>query len=145
MTTDYTASPTVSRERVPVAVRGAQLLFLVPLGALQLVACLVFTITLPLTGAEYLVSGWAIVMSTAGIAIGLRLGRGGAWTLRVGLALLAAQTAFSVLKLTVYGESTSYVFFGFIAACAALLALPASRGHFATGRPSAPGERRPGR
>ena len=113
--------------RVPGTVRAAQVLFLVPLGAFQLVASVVFSITMGLHGAEYLVAAWAILMAAAGVFTGLGLGRGDDRVIRLASGLLAAQAAFGLVKLTVYHESASFVFFAFTVACAVLLILPASR------------------
>ncbi|GAA2376016.1 hypothetical protein [Dactylosporangium salmoneum] len=129
-TTTTTEAPTTARRRVPIAVRGAQLLLLVPLGAFQLVATIVFSIVMPLHGKDYIAAGWAPVMALACIVTALRLGRGSARTLRTALILLAAQTAFCLLKLIAFGESAALVFLAVTAACAGLLALPAARRHF---------------
>nr|BFE59334.1 hypothetical protein GCM10020063_038600 [Dactylosporangium thailandense] len=125
-----TEATTAVRRRVPIAVRGAQLLLLVPLGAFQLVATIAFSIIMPLAGKDYIAAVWAPVMALACIVTALRLGRGSARTLRTALALLAAQTAFGLLKLIAFGESASLVFLAVTALCAGLLALPASRRHF---------------
>jgi hypothetical protein len=109
------------RSRVPLAVRGAQALFLVPLGLLQLVAAIVFGVTDDLHGGDYAVGAWAVAMAAAGVVVALRLGRGDARTRRLAFALLAAQTAFALVKLGVYHESASFVFLGIIAAAATLL------------------------
>jgi len=109
--------------RVSLALRGAQVLFLVPLGALQLVAAVVFGVTDDLQGGEYAVGAWAVAMAAAGILVGLRLGRGGAAIRHLAFALLAGQTAFSIVKLAVYHESASFVFFAIIAAAATLLTI----------------------
>ena len=131
MSTVTATSPTAARRRVPLSVRGAQLMFLVPLGTFQLAASTYFLTTLGVDGPlDVLVGAWAVAMSAAGAVTGLVLGRGRLRTLRVALGLLAAQTAFGTIKLTVYGESASFVFFGFVVVAAALLALPASRRHF---------------
>jgi hypothetical protein len=119
-TTDVSL-PIRTPARVPLTVRGAQVLFLVPLGSLQLVAAVVFGVTGDLQAAEYAVGAWAVAMAAAGILVGLRLGHGGAAIRRLAFALLAGQTAFSIVKLTVYNESASFVFFAIIAAAAALL------------------------
>lgn len=129
-TTTDTEPGTAARRRVPAAVRGAQLLLLVPLGAFQLVATIVFSITMPLAGKDYIATVWAPIMALACIVTALRFGRGAARTLRTALALLAAQTAFGLLKLIAFGESAALVFLAITAVCAGLLALPASRGHF---------------
>jgi hypothetical protein len=121
---------TAVRSRVPRTVRGAQFLLLVPLGAFQLVATIAFSIAMPLSGKDYLPAIWAPIMASACIVTALRLGRGGARVRTAAWVLLAAQTAFSLLKLTVYGESASLVFLALTAACAGLLALPASRRHW---------------
>ena len=107
--------------RVPPSIRAAQAIFLVPLGALQLVAAIAFSISDGLHGAQYAVAAWAVAMGAAGVVVGLRLGAGGAATRRAAFALLAGQTAFSLVKLTVYGESASFVFLGLTAAAAILL------------------------
>ncbi|OHV28772.1 MULTISPECIES: hypothetical protein [Pseudofrankia] len=119
-----------ARLRVPGTIRAAQALFLVPLGLFQLAASIGFSVTTSLSDAEYLVAGWAMLMAATGVVAGLRLGRGGDKVARLAAGLLAAQTAFGLVKLTVYHESASFVFFAFTAACATLLALPASRRHF---------------
>ncbi len=130
MTATISPESTTARRKMPASVRGAQLLMLVPLGAFQLVATIVFSIAMPLSGKDYLPAVWAPIMATACIVTALRLGRGTAVLLRVALALLAAQTAFSLLKLLAFGESASLIFLAITAACAGLLALPASRRHF---------------
>jgi hypothetical protein len=112
---------------VPPAVRAAQAIFLVPFGVLQLVAALAFSLADGLHGAQYAVAAWAVAMAAAGIAVGLRLGPGGAAARRAAFALLAGQTAFSLVKLTVYHESASFVFLAF-GAVAAVLLLTARRG-----------------
>jgi hypothetical protein len=106
---------------VPLAVRAAQAIFLVPFGLLQLVAALAFSVADGLHGAQYAVAAWAVAMATASVAVGLRLGSGGAAVRRAAFALIAAQTAFSIVKLTVYGESASFVFLAFGAVAAVLL------------------------
>jgi hypothetical protein len=117
--------------RVPLAVRGAQALLLLPLGLVQLVATIAFSISLGLHGAgDWSVAIWCPIMASACITTGVQLGRRRPVLLRVTLGLLAAQAAFSTVKLAVYHEAASLVFFAFIAAAAALLALPASRRHF---------------
>jgi hypothetical protein len=130
MTTTTTQPVTAVRRRVPVAVRGAQLLLLVPLGAFQFVATIVFSIMLPLAGKDYIAVIWAPIMAAACVVTALRLGRGSTRTLRTALALLAAQTAFGLLKLIAFGESAALVFLAITAVCAGLLALPVSRRHF---------------
>ncbi|MET7401806.1 hypothetical protein ABZS66_50830 [Dactylosporangium sp. NPDC005572] len=130
MSTTATEAPVATRKRVPIPVRAAQLVLLVPLGAFQLAATVGFSLTTPMSGRDYAVAAWAVLMSLAGIVTGLRLARGGRAP-RAALALLAAQTAFSLVKLTVFDESASLVFLAIVAVCAGLVALPASRRHFA--------------
>lgn len=117
--------------RTPAAVRVAQALLLLPLGILQFVAATAFLIADGVHGAgDVVVAAWVLVMAPCCIALALRLGRRRANLLRTALLLLTAESAFSVVKLAVYHESASLVFFAFIAACAGLLVLPASRRHF---------------
>ncbi|ADP84724.1 hypothetical protein [Pseudofrankia inefficax] len=131
ITIDAGAPAAIVRPPVPRTVRAAQGLLLVPLGAFQLVASITFSISLGLHGVgEYAVAGWVYAMSSACFAAGLRLGRGGRRRLRAVLGLLVAEVGFSAVKLAVFHESASFVFFAFTAACAALLASPASRRHF---------------
>jgi hypothetical protein len=96
--------------RIWPALRSAQALLLLPLGALQLLAVLVFGVTGDLSATGYLVAAWAAAMAVAGIALGLVL----PWrTERIREAvrvLLLAQVAFAALKLTVYGEPAALVF-----------------------------------
>jgi hypothetical protein len=125
-----TTEPVTAVRRVPAAVRGAQLLLLVPLGAFQFVATITFSIMMPLAGKDYIAAIWAPIMAAACVVTALRLGRGSARTLHTALALLAAQTAFGLLKLIAFGESASLVFLAVTAVCAGLLALPVSRRHF---------------
>lgn len=130
MTTTELVRPAATR-RVPPTVRGAQLLLLVPLGLLQLVASIAFSINLGLHGAgDWTVASWAWVMSAACAGTALRLGRRDAVGLRAALALLAAQAGFSIVKLAVYHESASFVFMAFVVTAAALLVAPPSRRHF---------------
>jgi len=114
------AIPLERPARVPAAVRGVQALFLIPLGLLQVVAAIVFSITDDdVHGYEYAIGAWAVAMGAAGILVAFRISRGDLGIRRLALALLAAQTAFSIVKLTVYHEPP--VFFAVIAAAAVLL------------------------
>ncbi|MGI5246337.1 hypothetical protein [Dactylosporangium sp. CA-139066] len=115
---------------MPFSVRGAQFMMLVPLGGFQLVATIAFSLTMSLSGKDYIAVVWAPIMSLACIIAALRLRRGEPGRLRAALVLLAAQTAFCLLKLIAFGESASLVFLAFVAVAAGLLALPASRRHF---------------
>ena len=117
--------------RVPIAVRGAQALLLLPLGALQLVAATAFLITDGVHGVrDCLVAAWVLLMAPCCVLLALQLGRRQAGLLRAALLLLTAESALTVVKLTVYDESAALVFLAFIAACAGLLVLPPSRRHF---------------
>jgi len=120
--TDITV-PIQRPARVPLAVGGAQALFLIPLGLLQLVAAIVFGVTDDdVHGGEYVVGACGVTMAAAGVLVALRLSRGGVGIRRLAVALLAAQTAFSTVKLTVYDEASSaFVFFALIATAATLL------------------------
>lgn len=130
MTTTEVA-PSHATNRVPVTVRAAQVLLLLPLGMLQFVAATAFIIADGVHGPrDCIVAAWVLVMAPCSAVLALRLGRPQARLLQVSLLLLAAQSAFSVVKLAVYHESASLVFFAFIAACVGLLVLPASRRHF---------------
>ena len=114
--------------KVPLSVRGAQAVFLLPLGLVQMTASIVFSIKLGLDGAhEYALATWAPAMALACVAFAFALARPRAGTLRIGLLLLTAQTAFATVKLVGYHESASLVFFAFVAAAAGLLVLPRSR------------------
>jgi hypothetical protein len=116
---------------VPGTIRVAQAVLLLPLGLVQLLATIVFSITEGLHGAgDYVVAVWAPVMATCCIASGLLLRRGRRTVLTAALGLLAAQAGFSIVKLAVYHESASLVFLAVIAIGAGLLVLPASRRHF---------------
>jgi hypothetical protein len=116
---------------VPGTVRGAQALMLLPLGVLQLVAAIAFSISEGWHGPrDVIVALWVLVMAPTCIVVATRLGRPQRSVLTAALALLACQTGFALVKLTCYHESASLVFFGFIAVTAGLLALPASRRHF---------------
>jgi len=118
-------------QRPPLTIRGAQLLLFVPLGLFQLVASIVFSITLGLHSAgDWTVASWAWVMSASCAVTALRLGRQEAVVLRTALLLLAAQAGFSVVKLAVYHESASFVFMTFVVTAAGLLVAPPSRRHF---------------
>ena len=129
LTAQPVAEPTT--HRVPFAVRGAQALLVLPLGLVQLVATIAFSISLGLHGAgDWSVAIWCPIMAAACVVTGARLGRRRPVLLRTALGLLGAQAAFSTVKLTVYHEAASLVFFGFVAAAAVLLTLPGSRRHF---------------
>jgi hypothetical protein len=116
------AAAAVPRRRsVTPAVRAAQAIFLVPLGLLQLVASIAFSTADGLHGAQYALAAWAAAMGAAGVGVGLLLGTGRPGVRRLAVALLPAQAAFSLVKLTVYHESASFLFLGFVAAAALLL------------------------
>ena len=132
MTTAELVRPATAR-RVPGTVWGAQALMLLPLGALQLIAAVAFSISQGWHGPrDVIVALWVLLMSPACIAVAVRLGRPQRSVLTAALVLLASQTGFAFVKLTCYHESASLVFFAFIAVTAGLLAAPASRHHFSS-------------
>jgi hypothetical protein len=100
------------QRRVPFSLRGAQVLLFGPLGALQVVAPVVFLSTLHSTSWGKLVGAWAIAMGATCIVTAVRLPRQDRTTDRLALAVLASEVAFASVKLTVYHESASLVFFG---------------------------------
>jgi hypothetical protein len=116
---------------VPLSVRAAQALLIVPLGVFQGAAALFFSLTISITPGDYLVGAWAVVMATADVAAGVRLSTGAPRWRLVTLVLLGAQIAFALVKLLVYHESASLVFSAFIAVTLACLATPAARRFFA--------------
>ena len=98
----------------------------------QFVAATAFLITDGVHGgSDCLVAAWVLLTAPYCVLLALRLGRRQAELLRAALLLLTAESAFSVVKLTVYHGSAALVFFAFIAVCAGLLVLPPSRRHFA--------------
>lgn len=119
---------------VPWPVRAAQALLIAPLGVFQGAAATVFSLTMPMAGADYLVGTWAVLMSLADVVAGVRLSTGLRRWLRVSLVLLGAQIAFALVKLLVYHESASFVFLAFIAATLACLAATRARRFFAEQR-----------
>ena len=121
MSTIQTGAPLQLPAHVPLAIRGAQALFLIPLGFLQLAAAIIFSITDGVKGGQYAIGAWALTMATAGTLLAPRLGRHDRRIRRLALTLLALQTAFSTVKLTIYHESASFVFFAIIATALALL------------------------
>jgi hypothetical protein len=116
---------------VPWSVRGAQGVLLLPLGLLQLVATIVFSVAEGLHDAQdWIVGAWAPPMAMACAFVGLRLARREAGVVRAAALLLFAQAVFSAVKLVSYHESASFVFLGLVAATVTLLALPASRRYY---------------
>ena len=116
-TLSYTMTITPST----VAGRTAQFLLGIPLGLFQLGAVIVFTWTDPtIVGGDWFVVGWGLVMSSA-CAVAAAFIYRSARARRVAFALLGAQAVFSVVKLTVYHESASFVFLAVIAATAIAL------------------------
>ena len=104
-----------------IAGRTAQFLLGIPLGLFQLGAVIVFTATDPtIAGADWIVVAWGLAMSATCALLAVRIYRS-ARARRIAFTLLAAQALFSVVKLTVYHESASFVFLAVIAATAAAL------------------------
>lgn len=101
--------------------RVAQILLGIPLGVFQLAAVVFFTATdRTIAGADWLVVVWGIAMSSACAALAIRIYHNER-ARRIAFALLAAQAIFSVVKLTVYHESASFVFLAVIAVTVAAL------------------------
>jgi hypothetical protein len=101
--------------------RTAQILLGIPLGLFQLAAVIGFTITdSTIAGADWLVVVWGIVMSTACAVLAVRVYRS-ARARRIAFAVLAAQALFSAVKLGIYHESASFVFFAIIAVTVVML------------------------
>jgi hypothetical protein len=122
-----TTSQAEADQRLPgvrrsVAGRTAQFLLGIPLGLFQLAAVIGFTITDPtIHRGDWLVVVWGLVMSTTCAALALRIYRS-AGARRAAFAVLAAQALFSLVKLVVYHESASFVFFAIIVVTTAALA-----------------------
>ena len=105
-----------SPETAPrVAGRVAQFLLGIPLGLFQLAAVVGFSLTdKTIAGAEWLLAAWGFLMAAACAVVAVRV-YDSARARRIAFALLAAQTLFSLVKLIVYHESASFIFFGIIA------------------------------
>jgi hypothetical protein len=110
MTTTALPLPAHRRRRRWLALRGAQALLLLPLGVLQLAAVVAFTATSEMSGGSYAIAVWAASMDVAGVVLALLLPRRTRRVRRGVRALLLAQLGFSLVKLTVYGETASLVF-----------------------------------
>jgi hypothetical protein len=85
----------VSATRMPASVRGAQLMFLLPLGIVQLVATIAFSISAGWDGPrDAIIALWAGVMALCCVAMAI-MARPGLVALRATLVLLVAQSAFT--------------------------------------------------
>ena len=104
--------------------RLAQIIFAIPLGIVLVVASIAFSVSPsePMDAVDYLVAAWACTMGVANLAIARRLPSGGEQVRRWALRLVGAHVAFSLVKLTAYGEGAAVVFLAFDAALLALLA-----------------------
>ena len=104
-----------------VAGRGAQFLLGIPLGLFQLAAVIGFTAAgATVTRGDWLVAAWGLAMSTACVVLAVRIYRSTRARV-VAFAVLAAQAAFSLVKLAIYHESESFVFLAIIAVTAITL------------------------
>ena len=99
--------------RVPVAVRAAQLLLLVPLGALVVFGSIYFGVIEPERdpgAVDWLVGSWALVLGLGNIAVGFKLSSGRRVVRRAALTLIACHLLFGVVKIVGYGESEAATF-----------------------------------
>jgi peptidoglycan/LPS O-acetylase OafA/YrhL len=128
------ARPALRAGRMPIPVRAAQAVLLLPMGLLQVVAVPAFSISLGLhTGRDWAVATLGLFMAFGTVAAGFGLRRREPRMLRAALGVLAVQTLFSVIKLTAYHEQAALVFLALTAVATALVVLPASRAWFRAG------------
>jgi len=109
---------------VPRAVCVAKVLIVAPLGLLVAVAAVAFAAAAPpssLSAGDWAVGAWALATAAVNVAFGPRLGRGSEVARRALLVAAATHIAFSSVKLTIYHESSSYVFMALDATVLALL------------------------
>ena len=96
--------------------RVAQFLLGIPLGLFQLAAVLMFTFTgAVVTGGDWFVAIWGIVMSAACAVLALRV-YNSASARRAAFVLLGVQGLFSLVKGLVYHETAALVFGAIVAA-----------------------------
>jgi hypothetical protein len=115
--------------KMPLPIRAAQILMIVPLGALVVVAALYFTAIAPpkhLTPLDGVVAACAFALAGANIYLGISLGRRDGIR-RMAIAVIAGHVAFSLVKLVGYHESASLTFMALDAITIALLSSPAAR------------------
>jgi hypothetical protein len=115
------------RRRTPAGRTGlivATSVLLTLFGLLKVGATVFFTLfasAAPQGVGDRIVAAWSLVMGAGYLLIAARLSRGGR-ALPLALTLTAADVAFGVVKLTVYGETAAV---GFTAVSLVLLALVA--------------------
>ena len=103
MSTAYIEIP--RRRPLWLALRGAQLLLLLPLGALQLAAVVAFTTTADeMTTAAWVVAGAAVALDVAAIVLAFLLPRRTFLIRDAASMLLRAQIVLSLVKLIGYDE-----------------------------------------
>ena len=109
MSTAYIEIP--RRRPVWLALRGAQLMLLLPLGALQLAAVVAFTTTADeMTTAAWVVAGAAVALDVAAIVLAFLLPRRTFLTRDAASMLIRAQVVLSLVKLIGYGDVAALVF-----------------------------------
>jgi hypothetical protein len=91
------------------ALRAAQVLLLLPFGALQLTAVVASAATMEPTAGGRALAAWAVALGVAGIALALLLPRRTHLIRGAAFVLLRCQVAFGLVNLIVLGEWASLV------------------------------------
>jgi len=119
--------------RAPIALRAAQLLLLVPLGALLVAASIYFTFVDPpraVQAVDWLVAAWAVAIGAGNLYVGLRLAGGTPVLHRAALVLVVNHLLFGIVKVAGYGEQESLTFIVIDLLALALLLSPPVRRFF---------------
>jgi hypothetical protein len=116
--------------RVPLTVRAAQALLLLPLGAVVLFGATYFGLIDPTSDVDalgYAVCAWGLAQGVAAIAVGARLGRGEERMRLAASGLVLLHAVFGVVKILGYDEPEAGVFIAVDLFTLALLWSPSAR------------------
>ena len=124
------AAGTAARDRAPIALRAAQLLLLVPLGAFLVFASIYFAFVEPPQtprAIDWLIGAWAFTIGVGNLYAGARLGHRTPAIHRAALMLIVSHILFGIIKVVGYDEQESATFIVIDLLALALLLSPPVR------------------
>jgi hypothetical protein len=133
------ASPSLStapqrlRAKVPVPVRAAQAIMLLPLGALVVFGAIYFGFIHQLdnqTFWSYAVGTWALAQGVLSVYLAIKLSSGREIFRKAAFWVIGAHVLFGIVKLVFWQETEALSFVGFDLAVIALLSLRRTRAFF---------------
>jgi len=131
------AAPQSLRTKVPMPVRAAQAIMLLPLGALVVFGAIYFGFIHQLenqTFWSYTIGTWALIQGVLSVYVAIKLSSGREIFRKAAIWVIGAHVLFGIVKVVFWQETEALSFVGFDIAVIALLSISRTRAFFGRGR-----------